>query len=86
MARYFRKHGWKDITIAFPVNLLEIDEINRLAAEISLNLLVDNEVSLSFLKLQISTPVGIYWNRTGHHRSGIDVADIRKMDQMFGIL
>ena len=27
MAIYFEKHGWKNITIAFPVNILEIDQI-----------------------------------------------------------
>ncbi len=87
MARYFRDHGWKDITIAFPVNILEIDEINRLAMETGLNLLVDNEVSLSFLKAKIAAPVGIYFETdTGHHRSGIEVADFRKIDQMLQYL
>ena len=28
MAKYFIEHNWKDITIAFPFNILEIDDIN----------------------------------------------------------
>ncbi len=36
MARYFSGAGWSDITIAFPVNLREMEEINRLAGEIHL--------------------------------------------------
>ena len=27
MAEYFASNGWKDITLAFPVNLLEIEKI-----------------------------------------------------------
>jgi len=49
MAKYFAKHGWKDITIAFPVNLLEIDEINHLASEIKLYLLIESEETAVFL-------------------------------------
>ncbi len=41
MANYFAKNGWDDITIAFPVNILETDKINKLAGNISLNLLVE---------------------------------------------
>jgi len=31
MAEYFARHSWNDITIAFPVNILEIANINRRA-------------------------------------------------------
>ena len=30
MATYFAEQGWNDITIAFPANVREIDQINRL--------------------------------------------------------
>jgi len=42
MARYFASHGWKDISIAFPVNFAEVDEINELAKTIRLNLLIES--------------------------------------------
>lgn len=34
MEMYFVRHGWRDITIAFPVNILEIGNINKLASAI----------------------------------------------------
>ena len=50
MAWYFADNGWDDITIAFPVNVLEISEINSLAARINLNVLVENVAALNILK------------------------------------
>ena len=41
MAEYFANAGWDDITVAFPVNVREMDTINRLAQRIELNLLVE---------------------------------------------
>ena len=45
MAAYFAA-DWNDITVAFPVNILEIDTINDLASKITLNLLVESIDSL----------------------------------------
>jgi len=42
MAIYFADAGWKDITVAFPVNILEIDKICYLASKIHLNLILSN--------------------------------------------
>lgn len=81
MASYFASHGWKDITIAFPVNLREIDDINRLAADIRLNLLVENEYSLELLSEQLTSPAGIYIEiDTGYHRTGIDSIKTARID------
>ena len=33
MAEYFANNGWKDITIAFPVNLLEIKDMNHITGQ-----------------------------------------------------
>lgn len=73
MAVYFSDHGWNDILIAFPVNLLEITAINSLAKKIRLQLLVDSHESVQFLKKHLSYEVGIYIKiDTGYHRSGLD--------------
>jgi D-serine deaminase-like pyridoxal phosphate-dependent protein len=48
MAEYFAK-DWNDITVAFPVNILEIDTINRLASKVTLNLLVESVATAEFL-------------------------------------
>lgn len=48
MADYFSEE-WNDITVAFPVNILEIDTINRLAKKITLNVLIESVASAEFL-------------------------------------
>jgi D-serine deaminase-like pyridoxal phosphate-dependent protein len=87
MASYFADHGWEDITIAFPVNLHETEEINRLAAKIRINLLVENEFSLSHLIKELSAPVGMYIEiDTGYHRTGIDAIKTRRLDQLMDLM
>ncbi len=72
MAEYFAGDAWNDITIAFPVNLLEIEKINKLAARIQLNLLVDSIYSASFLAKRMQSNVGVFIKiDTGYHRSGL---------------
>ncbi|MGB7062175.1 MAG: alanine racemase [Candidatus Zixiibacteriota bacterium] len=72
MAIYFAKNGWSDITVAFLVNMLEVDKINKLAGEIKLNLLVDSEEVLSALNSKLQHPAGM-WIKidTGYHRTGV---------------
>jgi D-serine deaminase-like pyridoxal phosphate-dependent protein len=48
MADYFSEE-WNDITVAFPVNILEIDTINRVAKKITLNVLIESVASAEFL-------------------------------------
>ena len=72
MARYFTDQGWDDITIAFPVNLREIAEINRLAQEIQLHLLVENLDAVAFLAHRLAAPVGVWIEvDAGYGRSGV---------------
>jgi D-serine deaminase-like pyridoxal phosphate-dependent protein len=72
MALYFAEHGWSDITVAFIVNLLEIDKINELANKIKLNLLVDSEQVLSALNQSLKHKAGM-WIKvdTDLHRTGL---------------
>lgn len=72
MALYFAKNGWWDITVAFLVNMLEIDKINKLAGEIKLSLLVDSDEVLSALNNKLQHPAGM-WIKidTGYHRTGV---------------
>ena len=87
MASYFARNGWKDITIAFPVNVLEIGEINQLAAAIQLNLLVENQESLIFLDRFLTAEVGIFIEiDTGHHRTGILPEQTDRVDRLLGII
>lgn len=72
MARYFADHGWDDITVAFPVNLREIDAINQLACDIRLHLLVENLDAVAFLARRLVSPVAIWIEvDAGYGRSGV---------------
>ncbi|MCK5075434.1 MAG: alanine racemase, partial [Calditrichia bacterium] len=72
MAEYFANSGWDDITVAIPVNINEIDKINRLAEKINLNLLVDSIEAFSVLNAKINHKIGI-WIKVdiGYRRVGI---------------
>ena len=86
MAEYFALDGWNDITIAFPVNLLEIEKINKLAARIQLNLLVDSIYSASFLAKRMQSNVGVFIKiDTGYHRSGL-LPENSEIDRIVEIL
>lgn len=75
MAGYFAGNGWDDITVAFPVNLREIDKINALASKITLNLLVQSPESISFLNGNLKSEVGVWMKiDVGYHRAGVDPA------------
>lgn len=72
MAQYFASAGWKDITIAFAFNQLEIDEINALAQNINLNILLIHPESVDFLDKKLKHEVGVFIKiDCGYHRSGI---------------
>lgn len=87
MAEYFKENGWDDITIAIPLNILEMDRINRLASEISLNILVENPVSVEFLTRAVKYPLGVYIEiDTGSFRSGIADNNIPAIDEILNIL
>lgn len=76
-ARYFASDGWDDITIAFPVNLREIDLINHLASEIRIGLLVEHTEVVEALEMQLKYPVDIYMKiDTGLRRTGLNLDDM----------
>ena len=72
MAAYFAAHGWRDITVAFPANIREMDTINDLAESVDLGLLVEDTETVSFLRRHLTSPAGV-WIKVdvGHRRTGI---------------
>lgn len=87
MAEYFTQNGWDDITIAFSVNVLEINNIKRLAANINLNVLVENKEAATVLSNQIKHPLGVYIKiDTGTNRTGIEPSKVRLIDAILDIL
>lgn len=82
MAAYFSKE-WHDITVAFPVNLLEIDRINLLAKSITLNLLVESIDSILFLKTHIKYPVNFLIKiNIGNDRAGLLPNNFKSIDRI----
>jgi len=77
MAEYFANGGWKDITVAFPVNLNEIDSINRLLDKTeNLQLLVDEGSELEKLIKNVKGNLNIYLKiDCGTARTGFDPND-----------
>ncbi len=72
MAEYFASQGWDDITIAFPVNLRQIDRLNALAQQIHLGLLVESAQSASFLAQRLKASADIWIKMdVGSGRTGI---------------
>jgi D-serine deaminase-like pyridoxal phosphate-dependent protein len=78
MAGYFARDGWRDITIAFPVNVLEIKAINDLLDQgVDLKLfLLDEQVALRLDGL-LSAPAKVLIDLdAGYHRTGLSTDDI----------
>lgn len=80
MAEYFFENGWRDITIAFPVNIREIDSIKNLASKISLNLLVLSTDVVKFLDNSLENAVNIWLKiDIGSRRTGIPWNDFNSI-------
>lgn len=81
MAMHFRKLGFRDITIAFPVNLREHKKLKQLSANTKLGLLVSNsESALILTKLAgIKSDIWIEID-TGYNRSGIEWNNFDEID------
>lgn len=87
MAKYFADHGWKDITIAFPLNIRELDLIEQLANEIELNVLIDSVEVVCVLRDRIETHLNYFIEiDAGYNRTGIDVNDKKKIDSILSKL
>lgn len=87
MASYFAAYGWDDITVAFPVNTLEHERINRLARSVRLGLLVADHESTLLLAKVISYPARV-WIKidTGAHRTGVFPEDKETIDAIINTI
>ena len=72
MAQYFAAHGWDDITIAFPVNVRQLDAINKLAGKIRLGVLVESTTTAVALNSALTNPVDVWLKiDAGYGRTGL---------------
>jgi D-serine deaminase-like pyridoxal phosphate-dependent protein len=80
MAEYFAEE-WNDITVAFPVNILEIDTINRLASKVTLNVLVESVATAEFLLNNLKQSVNFLIKlNIGNGRTGIMPSNTKTID------
>ncbi len=80
MAQYFAR-DWDDILIAFPVNLREIDKINKLSQNKQLHLLIESTETVKFLSEKLTNKVGFFIKiDTGSHRTGLNPDDYATID------
>ncbi|HRH45260.1 MAG TPA: alanine racemase [Pyrinomonadaceae bacterium] len=83
MAEYFAADGWQDISVAFPINVHEIDRINSLAEKITLNLLVVAPETIERLSKDLKFPVNVFIEvDSGDHRTGVNPVDFATIDQI----
>jgi D-serine deaminase-like pyridoxal phosphate-dependent protein len=87
MAGYFAKAGWKNITIAFPVNVRETEEIERLSRSVSLNILISDLQQAEYLKRNSKVSAGCFIKiDTGNRRSGIVWDDNDQIGRMVDVI
>jgi len=86
MAQYFSSE-WNDITVAFPVNILEIETINLLSENISLNLLVESVEATRFLSHNAKNKTGIFIKiDVGYHRTGLAPTAIHQIEEILSVI
>jgi D-serine deaminase-like pyridoxal phosphate-dependent protein len=80
MAAYFSAE-WNNITVAFPINILEINTINLLAKKIQLNVLLDSVEAVEFLADNLFDSIGFFIKiNIGNNRAGIDNESLAIID------
>ena len=76
MAAVFAAAGWRDITIAIPLNPNCASIYERLASKCRLNLLTDSAEAVEALATRMHAPVGVWIEiDSGDHRTGLDPED-----------
>ncbi len=79
MAEFFSSE-WNDITIAFPLNILEIDKLNLMIRGNRVKLLIDSISPLKILDSQLEDSIEIYLKiDVGYNRAGLKVEEKQKI-------
>ncbi len=75
MADYFSPR-WKDITIAIPFNIHEVERVNDMPGDCAINLCVMDVGTVKKLDARLQREVGVYVKiDTGYHRTGLQEDD-----------
>jgi D-serine deaminase-like pyridoxal phosphate-dependent protein len=80
MAEYFARAGWRDITVAFPLNVRELPTAERLAGQgVRLGLLVDSAEVVAAAGAALRQSVDLWLEvDSGQLRSGIPAAQVER--------
>ena len=79
MAEFFSSE-WDDITIAFPLNILEIDKLNLMIRRNKVKLLIDSISSLKILNSQLQDSIEVYLKiDVGYNRAGLKIEEKQKI-------
>lgn len=82
MATYFRKIGFRDITIALPVNIREHKKLRHLSGNTNLGLLISNSESAKMLLNLTGVKCNVWIEiDTGYARSGIIWNDYQQINE-----
>lgn len=77
MAKYFADNGWQDITIAFPLNIREVQAYNELNNSIKLGIVLESTEALDIAEKNFDKKVDVYLKiDCGYNRTGINAGDI----------
>lgn len=83
MAKYFAEQGWKEIFIAFPANVLQIEELNSLAAQVRLSVLINSPETAVILKQNLENVTGFYIEiDVGDKRSGVEAGNFSEIKRI----
>ncbi len=87
MAAYFAEDNWTDITVAFPINIREMNRINELARRIRLNVLIENEESIQYLAQHLQHSVGAWLKiDIGYHRTGLHPRGVQRIRSLLKMM
>ncbi len=86
MAQYFADNGWDDIMVAFPLNLREIDTLNKLSEKINISILLAGNEPLPLLAKELKNEVDFYVEiDVGTKRSGYNPDSVVKIEKMLDL-
>jgi len=83
MAEYFYKSGWENITIAFPVNVREVERLNNLTKKCHINILISSAGVIPLLSKYIKSKTGFYLEfDNGYNRSGFNYNEMEQIEEV----
>ncbi len=83
MAEYFANNGWQDITIAFSLNIRQLERIRKLAQMIRLQVLVESSEGIQSIASLTGCSLGVWLKiDVGNNRTGLDWQQIDQVKEL----